>query len=205
MREETINCRSADAFSDAVFEVIVTIMVLELRHRINLHWRHSRLCGPRPLVTRWAPCSSLSLGSTTITEAVCGPTDTGIDMDQLRPSLYGLAPAIWDSMCCAHPARVGSCRIVRRAVCLRRRCLQCLRAPRVVPCEQYPAQGESKSMTRSAAETKPLSQLWHTPSPARPTDLNVARFGQIQNALVGRRLPESGTVGAGDASPLLRR
>jgi uncharacterized membrane protein len=40
------------AFSDAVFAVIVTVMVLELKAQISLHSRLSGLCGRRPSAMR---------------------------------------------------------------------------------------------------------------------------------------------------------
>ena len=58
MREERITADRLTAFSDAVFAVIVTVIVLELKAPINRNSRLSGLCGPRRLAMRRATCSS---------------------------------------------------------------------------------------------------------------------------------------------------
>ena len=60
-------------------------------------------------------------------------SDAGIDMDQLYPSLYGVVPALCYRMDCAHQARIVPCSALRRAVCMRRYCLQRLRTPSIGP------------------------------------------------------------------------
>ena len=52
MREEEVTAHRLTAYSDAVFAVIVTVMVLELRHRTSRHFRLSGLYGPRASVMR---------------------------------------------------------------------------------------------------------------------------------------------------------
>ena len=48
MPEEKTSADRLAAYSDAVFAVIVTIMVLELKALDNRHSRISGACGPRP-------------------------------------------------------------------------------------------------------------------------------------------------------------
>jgi uncharacterized membrane protein len=52
MREEKETAHRLAAYSDAVFAVIVTIMVLELRPQISRHSRLSCLYGPPPSAMR---------------------------------------------------------------------------------------------------------------------------------------------------------
>ena len=51
MHEEKINADRLAAYSDAVFAVIVTIMVLELKAPDQPGFLLSGLCGPRPSAT----------------------------------------------------------------------------------------------------------------------------------------------------------
>ena len=90
------------AFSDAVFAVIVTVMVLELRHRISRDSRLSglmahghQLCGELPVHRHY-------LGQSPSPYAVRWSADAEIDLDQLRPSLLGFAPAFCDRVDCVH-------------------------------------------------------------------------------------------------------
>ncbi len=51
--------------------------------------------------------------------AVRRASDARIDMDQLRPSFHGVAPALCDRMDCAHPACLIPCSVLRRVfVCI---------------------------------------------------------------------------------------
>ena len=52
MRVEKITADRLTAFSDAVFAVIVTVMVLELKAPEQPHSRLSGLCGQRPSAMR---------------------------------------------------------------------------------------------------------------------------------------------------------
>ena len=69
--------------------------------------------------------------------AVRRASDARIDMDQLRPSFHGVAPALCDRMDCAHPACLIPCSVLRRTVRVHRRCLQRLRAPSIGPCGRH--------------------------------------------------------------------
>src|SRR5262245_1052363 len=101
--------RTADRLakdSVAVFAVITTVMVLELR------------APDQPAFSALWP-----LWSTAISYAVsylfiaiiwinhhylmrfAGASTHRLDVDQLRPSVYGVAPAFCDATDCAHPAR----------------------------------------------------------------------------------------------------
>ena len=86
MREEEVTADRLAAYSDAVFAVIVTVMVLELR----------------------AP------EEPTFSAAA-------IDVDQLRPSLHGIAPAFRDRVGRAYPARLTPGGVLRRRVRVHRR------------------------------------------------------------------------------------
>ena len=150
MREEKITADRLAAFSDAVFAVIVTVMVLELKAPdragilgplASVAHGH-QLCGELPVHRHY-------LDQPPSPDAVRRSSDAGIDMDQLRPSLHGLAPALCDRMGCAHPARIIPRSALRRAVCMHRHCLQRLRAPSIGPCGRrrgvrtYAAHGEA--------------------------------------------------------------
>ena len=52
MPEEKETAHRLAAYSDAVFAVIVTVMVLELRAPVSRHSRLSGRCGPRPSAMR---------------------------------------------------------------------------------------------------------------------------------------------------------
>jgi hypothetical protein len=125
MREEKITADRLAAFSDAVFAVIVTIMVLELKapdqpafSALGPLWPTAiSLCGELPVHRHYLDKPPLSF-------AVRRSSDAEINMDQLRSSLHGVAPALCDRMDCAHPARVVLCSVLRRAVRVHRHCLQ---------------------------------------------------------------------------------
>ena len=158
MREEKITADRLAAFSDAVFAVIVTIMVLELRAPDRADILGSlasvahghQLCGELPVHRHY-------LDKPPLPYAVRRSSDAGIDMDQLRPSLHGVALALCDRMDCAHPARVVPCSVLRRAVRVHRHCLQRLRARSIGPrgrhagVRAYAANGEAP-ITRCPCE-----------------------------------------------------
>jgi hypothetical protein len=87
-----------------VFAVIVTIMVLELR------------APDQPACSALWP-TAISYAVSYLFIAIiwinhhhlmlfAAPPNVGIDMNQLRPRLHGVAPALCDCMDCAYPARV---------------------------------------------------------------------------------------------------
>jgi hypothetical protein len=147
MREEKTTADRLAAFSDAVFAVIVTVMVLELRAPDE-----PAFLALWPTAISYA-VSYLSIAIIWINHhhlyAVRRSSDAQIDMDQLCPSFHGVAPALCDRMDCAHPACLIPCSVLRRAVRVHRRCLQRLRAPSISPCGRnagvraYAAYGEA--------------------------------------------------------------
>ena len=134
MREEKMTADRLAAFSDAVFAVIVTIMVLDLRAPDQ---PFSTLWPLWPTVISYAvselPIHHHYFDKPPLPHAVRRSPDARIDIDQLRPSLHGVAPALCDRMDCAHPARLVPCSVLRRAVRVNRHCLQRLRARGIGP------------------------------------------------------------------------
>jgi hypothetical protein len=114
MREGTTADR-VTALIDGVFAVIVTVMVFKAPDQpvFSVPWplwptaisgellvyRDNLDQSPSPGAIRWSP-------------------NSGIDLDQLRSSVYGFVPAICDRVGCAHPVRIVSSGALRRAVCL---------------------------------------------------------------------------------------
>ena len=148
MREEKITADRLTAFSDAVFAVIVTVMVLELKapdhpafSALWPLWPGHQLCGELPVHRHY-------LDQPPSPYAVRRSSDAGIDMDQLRPSLHGLAPALCHRMDCAHQARVVPCSALRRSVCMRRHCLQRLRTPSIGPADATQVSARIRRMGR---------------------------------------------------------
>lgn len=106
--EEKTTADRLTAFSDAVFAVIVRIMALELKApdqpAFSALW---------PL---WPTALSYAVSYLFIAiiwdqrpspYGVRRPSDIGIDLDQLRTPVYGLAPAICDGMGCTHVLDIG--------------------------------------------------------------------------------------------------
>ena len=134
MREAKETAHRLAAYSDAVFAVIVTVMVLELKAPEQATF--SALWPLWPTAISYA-VSYLFIAIIWINHhylmRFVGYSDARIDMDQLRPSLHGVAPAFCDGMDCAHPAGVVPGSLLRRAVRVHRHCLQRLRAPCTSP------------------------------------------------------------------------
>ena len=169
MREEKTTADRLAAYSDAFFAVIVTIMVLELRAPDQ-----SAFSALWPL---WPTAISYAVSYLFIAiiwmnhhylmrfvglpDAVRRSADAQIDMDQLRPSLHGVAPAIRDRMDCAHPARVLPCSVLRRTVRVHRHCLQIsssakysyARAPRRCPSVRGASRGADHSLSWRASRS----------------------------------------------------
>jgi len=95
MREEKITADRLTAFSDGVFAVIVTIMVLELKAPDQPAF--SALGPLWPTAISYAVSYlfiAIYLDKPPLPHAVRRPSDDGIDMDQLRPSLRGVVSAL---------------------------------------------------------------------------------------------------------------
>jgi hypothetical protein len=135
MREEKITADRLTAFSDAVFAVIVTVMVLELKapdqQAFSALW---------PL---WPTAISYAVSYLFITIIwinhhhlmwFVGPPTLGLIWINFAHLFMVSLSALCDRMDCAHQARVIPCSALRGAVCMRRYCLQRLRTPRIGPC-----------------------------------------------------------------------
>jgi len=137
MREETITADRLIAFSDAVFAVIVTIMVLELKAP-----DHPEFSALWPL---WSTAISYAVSYLFIAiiwvnhhhlmRFVGSPTLGLIWINFLHLFMVSLLPfaTAWVSR-----TRLRSRRALRSAVCVHRYCLQRFRAPGIGP-GQYPA------------------------------------------------------------------
>lgn len=113
MGEEKITAHRLAAFSDAVFAVIVTVMVLELSAPDQPAF--SALWPLWPTAISYA-VSYLFIAIIWINHHYLMRFVSGIDLDQLRPSLPGVAAALCDRMGCAHPARAVSRSFLRWSV-----------------------------------------------------------------------------------------
>ncbi len=92
------------AYSDAVFAVIGTVMVLKLTAPKQVTFSLSSLYGRRPSP---AICSSPFLNQPSLPYAFVRYSRARTNMDQLRPSLHDIATALCDGMDCTHPAGVS--------------------------------------------------------------------------------------------------
>src|SRR5262249_11774786 len=146
--------RTADRlanYSDAVLAVITTVMVLELRapdqpafSALLAAVAHShQLC-------RELSVHRHHLDKPSLLDAVRRPSDTPIDVDQLRPFVYGVAVAVCDGMGCAPRARVIACLVLRGFVRVRGRCLQHVRA-RSISRSRRDARARAYAAHRAAA------------------------------------------------------
>jgi hypothetical protein len=65
----------------------------------------------------------------------CGrrSSDAAVDLDQLRPSLYGVVPALCDGMGCAHPVGIVPGSVLRGTIRVHRHRLQRVRARSIGP------------------------------------------------------------------------
>jgi hypothetical protein len=131
MREDQDTAHRLAAYSDAVFAVIVTIMVLELEAPEEASF--AALWPLWPTVISYA-VSYLFIAIIWINHhhlmRFVGAPDARVDLGQLRPSVPGVALALCDCLGRAHSFRVLACGVLRSAVRLRRQCLQHLRARR---------------------------------------------------------------------------
>jgi hypothetical protein len=109
------------SFSDGVFAVIVTIMVLEFKAPNQPSF--SALWPLWPTAISYA-VSYLFVAIIWIKQhhlmRFVGPPTLGLICVNFIHLFYGRAPAVRDCMGCAHPARILPCRLLRRAVCMRR-------------------------------------------------------------------------------------
>ena len=132
--QEEITADRLAAFSDAVFVVIVTVMIPELKAPGQSAFRALwplwptaiSLCGELPVHRHY-------LNQPPLLDAVRRRSDAEIDLDQLRPSLHGVVPTHCGRLDCAHPARFVPCSVLCGAVRVHRHCLQRLRARIVDP------------------------------------------------------------------------
>lgn len=129
VREEKITAERLTAFSDAVFAVIVTIMVLELRAPDQPAF--SALWPLWPTAVSYA-VSYLFIATIWINHhhlmRFVGPPTLGlIWINFVHLFMMSLLP-FCDRMDCAHPAHLIPCGVLLRTVRLHRHCLQRLRA-----------------------------------------------------------------------------
>jgi hypothetical protein len=117
MREQKETAHRLAAYSDAVFAVIVTVMVLEPRAPEQATF--SALGPLWPTAISYA-VSYLFIAIIWINHqlpyAVRRDSHAGIDMDKLRPSLHGVALAVCDSLGCTHAVGITPGSFLRRAV-----------------------------------------------------------------------------------------
>ena len=120
MREEKATADRLAAFSDAVFAVIVTVMVLELKapDQLGILGDLAAVAHGRQL------CGELSvhrdyLDKPPLPHAVRRSSDSQTDVGQLRASLPGVAPALCDRVGCAHPAWIVPRSVLRRIIRMR--------------------------------------------------------------------------------------
>ena len=117
MREEKATADRLAAFSDAVFAVIVTIMVIGTQSP-----RSAGILGDLAAVAHGRQlCGELSvhgdyLDKPPLPHAVRRSSDSQTDVGQLRASLPGVAPALCDRVGCAHPAWIVPRSVLRRIV-----------------------------------------------------------------------------------------
>jgi len=106
------------AFSDGVFAVIITIMVLELKPPAE-----PSFFGAFAAVADWPQlCSELfvhcdRLGEPSSSAAVCGACNATTDLVELRALVLGLAGAVFDHMGCGNALRSGFSICVCRCIC----------------------------------------------------------------------------------------
>jgi hypothetical protein len=125
MPEEKTTADRLAAYSDAVFAVIVTIMVLELRAPDQPAFSALRPLWPTAISYAVSYLFiAIILDKPPLPYAVRRSSNAEIDMGQLRPSCHGVAPALCDRMDCAQPARVVPCSVLRRAIRVHRHCVQ---------------------------------------------------------------------------------
>ena len=126
MKKEVTAHRLA-AYSDAVFAVIVTVMVLGLRAPDEPAFSALWPLWPTAISYAMSYLFIAIMDKPPLPDAVRRSSDVETDVDQLLPSLHGVAPAFCDCVDSAHHTRVIPCRVLRRAIRVRRYCLQLFR------------------------------------------------------------------------------
>jgi hypothetical protein len=127
MPEDKTTADRVAAYSDAVFAVIVTIMVLELKAPDKPAFSALRSLWPTAVSYAVSYLFIAIIVKSPLPYAVCRSSDPEINLDQLRPSFHGVAPALRDLMDCPHPARVLPRGVLRRDIRMHRHRVQHLR------------------------------------------------------------------------------
>ena len=124
MREKKITADRLNAFSDAVFAVIVTVMVLELRAPDQPAFSALWPLWPTAISYVVSYLFIATMDKSSPPYVVRRTSGAEIDMNQLRSSIHGVAPTLCDRLGCGNPARFLPGCVLRRAVCVHRHCLQ---------------------------------------------------------------------------------
>ena len=131
-----------------------------------------------------------------LSRAVYRSSDIAGDMDQLHPSLYGVAPAICDRVDRAHRTRVVSHGVLRRTIRVHRHRLQRLRARDI-----------SQRRSSSSAQAHPAHR--EAPIARCPCDFHHRNAGGIGRAEAGirsdMRRPDPSPVARGPRQPVRNR
>jgi len=124
MDEEKITLERMSLFSDAVFAVIVTIMVLELKAPEEAEFSALLPLWPTAISYVVSYLFIATMDKSSPPYVVRRTSGAEIDMNQLRSSIHGVAPTLCDRLGCGNPARFLPGCVLRRAVCVHRHCLQ---------------------------------------------------------------------------------
>ncbi len=148
MREEKVTADRMAAYSDAVFAVIVTIMVLELKAPDQSAFSDLWPLWPTAIsyAVSYLFIAIIWINHHYLMRFVGHLTLRLMWINFVHLFMVSLLPF---ATACAHPTRVVPCSVLRRALRVRRHCLQRLRVPSIGPrgrqatVRAYPAYGEA--------------------------------------------------------------